>query len=88
MPPQTGRRKHWRGSPHSGVIGQGLPLGEPGSTKGPQLVVDDLETIRDSLVNRAVAVSDIQQLGPEGASGSRFAFFADLDGNGWSLQEE
>ena len=24
---------------------------------------------------------------PEGAPGSRFAFFADPDGNGWSLQE-
>jgi len=29
----------------------------------------------------------VQQLGPEGARGSRFAFFNDPDGNGWSLQE-
>jgi hypothetical protein len=26
-------------------------------------------------------------LGPEGAPGSRFAFFEDPDGNGWAVQE-
>jgi catechol 2,3-dioxygenase-like lactoylglutathione lyase family enzyme len=75
------------GSPCSVVIGEGLPLGEPGSTKGPQLVVADLDAVREELVSRGVAVSEVQQLGPEGMPGSRFAFFADPDGNGWSLQE-
>ena len=32
-----------RGSPCSIVIGEGMPLGEPGTTKGAQLVVDDLD---------------------------------------------
>lgn len=32
-------------------------------------------------------ISDIQQLGPEGAPDSRFAFFNDPDGNGWAVQE-
>ncbi len=75
------------GSSCSIVIGEGMPLGEPGSTKGLQLVVEDIDAARDALASRGVQISDIQRLGPEGAPGSRFAFFADLDGNGWSLQE-
>ena len=75
------------GSPTSVVIGRGLPLGDPGTTKGIQLVVDDIDTARDELAERGVGISEVQQLGPEGAPGSRFAFFSDPDGNGWSLQE-
>lgn len=75
------------GSPCSIVIGQGMPLGEPGATKGLQLVVDDIDTARAELAGRGVGITDVMQLGPEGAPGSRFAFFADPDGNGWSLQE-
>ena len=75
------------GSACSVVIGEGLPLGEPGSVKGVQLVVEDIDAVRDSLAGRGVAVSDVQQLGPEGSPGSRFCFFEDLDGNGWAVQE-
>ncbi len=75
------------GSPCSVVIGQGMPLGEPGSTRGPQLVVDDLDAARAELVERGLDITEVQQLGPEGVPGSRFAFFADPDGNGWSIQE-
>jgi catechol 2,3-dioxygenase-like lactoylglutathione lyase family enzyme len=75
------------GSACSVVIGEGLPLGEPGTTKGAQLVVEDIDAARADLAGRGVAITDVQQLGPEGAPGSRFAFFADPDGNGWSLQE-
>jgi catechol 2,3-dioxygenase-like lactoylglutathione lyase family enzyme len=75
------------GSHCSVVIGEGLPLGEPGSVKGVQLVVDDLDAVRDALVDRGVAVGDVQQLGPEGSPGSRFCFFEDPDGNGWAVQE-
>lgn len=75
------------GSSCSIVIGNGMPLGEPGSTKGPQLVVEDIDAARDALAARGVQISEVQQLGPEGAAGSRFAFFADPDGNGWSVQE-
>jgi catechol 2,3-dioxygenase-like lactoylglutathione lyase family enzyme len=75
------------GSFCSVVIGEGMPLGEPGSTKGLQLVVDDIDTAREELASRGVQISEVQQLGPEGAPGSRFAFFSDPDGNGWSLQE-
>ena len=75
------------GSPCSIVIGEGLPLGKPGSTKGLQLVVEDIDAAREQLADRGVEISEVQQLGPERAPGSRFAFFSDPDGNGWSLQE-
>jgi len=75
------------GSACSIVIGDGLPLGEPGTTKGAQLVVDDIDAVRAMLVEKGVDITDVQQLGPVGAPGSRFAFFTDPDGNGWSVQE-
>jgi catechol 2,3-dioxygenase-like lactoylglutathione lyase family enzyme len=75
------------GSACSVVIGEGLPLGEPGSVKGVQLVVEDLDAVREALAGRGVAVGDVQQLGPEGSPGSRFMFFEDPDGNGWAVQE-
>jgi len=75
------------GSPCSVVIGKGLPLGEPGSVKGVQLVVEDIDAIRTELAARGVAISEVQQLGPEGTPGSRFCFFDDPDGNTWAVQE-
>ena len=75
------------GSACSVVIGVGLPLGEPGSVKGVQLVVEDIDAVREALADRGVAVGEVQQLGPEGAPGSRFCFFEDPDGNMWAVQE-
>lgn len=65
------------GSACSVVIGES---GEPGSVKGVQLVVDDVDAVREELVGRGVLVGDVQQLGPEGSPGSRFCFFEDADG--------
>jgi catechol 2,3-dioxygenase-like lactoylglutathione lyase family enzyme len=75
------------GSACSVVIGTGLPLGEPGSVKGVQLVVEDLDAVRSDLAGRGVSISEVQQMGPEGTPGSRFCFFDDLDGNTWAVQE-
>jgi catechol 2,3-dioxygenase-like lactoylglutathione lyase family enzyme len=75
------------GSACSVVIGVGLPLGEPGSVKGVQLVVEDLDAVRSELAGRGVSISEVQQMGPEGTPGSRFCFFDDLDGNTWAVQE-
>jgi catechol 2,3-dioxygenase-like lactoylglutathione lyase family enzyme len=75
------------GSACSVVIGEGLPLGEPGSVKGVQLTVEDVDTVREELAGRGVPVGEVQQLGPEDSPGSRFLFFEDPDGNGWSVQE-
>ena len=75
------------GSACSVVIGVGLPLGEPGSVKGVQLVVEDMDAVRAGLAERGVPVGEVRQLGPEGAPGSRFCFFEDPDGNMWAVQE-
>ena len=75
------------GSPTSVVIGEGLPLGVPGTTRGAQLVVDDIDAVRAELAGRGVPIGEVVQMGPAGAPGSRFAFFDDPDGNGWSVQE-
>jgi catechol 2,3-dioxygenase-like lactoylglutathione lyase family enzyme len=75
------------GSACSVVLGEGLPLGEPGSVKGVQLVVDDVDAAREALAGRGVPVSEVQLLGPEGTPGSRYVFFEDPDGNLWAVQE-
>jgi catechol 2,3-dioxygenase-like lactoylglutathione lyase family enzyme len=75
------------GSACSIVLGEGLPLGAPGSLKGVQLVVEDIEAARAELAGRGVPVGEVQQLGPEGSMGSRFVFFDDPDGNAWAVQE-
>ena len=75
------------GSACSVVLGEGLPLGEPGSVKGVQLVVDDVDAVREALAGRGVPVSEVQLLGPEDTPGSRYVFFEDPDGNLWAVQE-
>jgi len=75
------------GSACSVVIGEGLPLGEPGSVKGVQLVVEDLDALRRELAGQGVGISEVQQMGPEGTPGSRYCFFEDPDGNMWAVQE-
>ncbi len=81
------------GSGCSIVIGRGLPAMAPGSLKGLQLVVPDIEAARAQLVQRGVEVSPVQHY--EGANlaegrGGRwnsFIFFSDPDGNAWVVQE-
>jgi predicted enzyme related to lactoylglutathione lyase len=75
------------GSACSVVIGEGLPLGEPGSVKGVQITVDDVDACRSELLERGVDAGEIVQMGPEGTPGSRYCFFEDPDGNGWAVQE-
>ena len=75
------------GSACSVVIGKGLPLGEPGSVKGVQLVVEDLDAVHNDLASRGVNISGVQQMGPEGTPGSRYCFFEDPDANMWAIQE-
>jgi catechol 2,3-dioxygenase-like lactoylglutathione lyase family enzyme len=70
------------GSACSITIGVGVTDAEPGSVKGMQLVVDDIEQAHGELSGRGVEVSDVQDF-PWG----RFVFFSDPDGNGWAVQE-
>jgi predicted enzyme related to lactoylglutathione lyase len=70
------------GSGCSIAIGTGLGVDmEPGSQKGLQLVVDDIEAAHRELAGRGVEVSEIQHM-PWGS----FVFFSDPDGNGWAVQ--
>jgi catechol 2,3-dioxygenase-like lactoylglutathione lyase family enzyme len=70
------------GSACSIAFGEGLTDVEPGSVKGLQLVVSDIEAARDELATRGVGVSDVQVF-PWGS----FVFFEDPDGNGWAVQQ-
>ncbi|MEU4715725.1 VOC family protein [Micromonospora purpureochromogenes] len=82
------------GSGCSVVIGRGaVPDMPPGSLKGLQLVVPDLEKARAELVVRGVEVSEIQVLGenprpvPHPLDNVGFVFFTDPDGNAWGVQQ-
>lgn len=81
------------GSACSITIGSGLVDSAPGSLKGLQLVVPDIQAARAMLVERGVEVSPVQHMeegawkeGPGGPWNS-FVFFSDPDGNGWAVQE-
>ena len=69
------------GSACSITIGTGITRAEPGSVRGMQMVVDDIEAARAELVERGVEVSEIDRM-PWGD----FIFFNDPDGNSWAVQ--
>jgi catechol 2,3-dioxygenase-like lactoylglutathione lyase family enzyme len=82
------------GSGCSVVIGEGLvPDMTPGSLRGLQLVVPDIQAARDELVERGVDVSDVRVVGenprpqPDPLDNVGFVFFSDPDGNGWAVQQ-
>ncbi|MDX8150478.1 glyoxalase superfamily protein [Patulibacter brassicae] len=70
------------GSGCSIAIGDGVTDAAPGSVTGVQLVVADIEQAHRELTERGVDVSPIDDQ-PWG----RFVFFADPDGNRWSVQQ-
>ena len=70
------------GSACSISFGKGIVDSEPGSVAGLQLVVDDADAARAELLSRGVDASEVEDF-PWG----RFTFFADPDGNRWSVQQ-
>jgi predicted enzyme related to lactoylglutathione lyase len=70
------------GSACSIALGKGLVEAEPGSVKGMQMVVADIEAARSELVDRGAEVSEVQEF-PWG----KFVFFSDPDGNEWAVQQ-
>jgi predicted enzyme related to lactoylglutathione lyase len=70
------------GSACSIALGKGITDAEPGSVRGMQLVVPDIEAARADLVARGADVSEIQDM-----DWGRFVFFADPDGNKWAVQQ-
>lgn len=82
-----------QGSGCSVTIGKGMAEMAPGSLKGLQLSVADIEAAHADLASRGVPVSTIQHHdgqgfvdGPGGDYNS-FFFFEDPDGNGWAVQQ-
>jgi predicted enzyme related to lactoylglutathione lyase len=70
------------GSACSIVIGEGVIDAPPGSVRGMQMVVADINAARAQLVERGVEVGEVQQF-PWGS----FVFFSDPDGNRWAVQQ-
>jgi len=81
------------GSACSITIGTGLVDSVPGSLKGLQLVVADIEAAQADLQSRGVDVSSIQHhdgagfAEGKGEDWNSFIFFNDPDGNAWTVQE-
>jgi catechol 2,3-dioxygenase-like lactoylglutathione lyase family enzyme len=84
------------GSGCSIVVGQGITEMQPGSIKGLQLVVPDIVAAHAQLLERGVAVGDVQVFdgdmsrlvrGGTALDNVGFVFFNDPDGNGWAVQQ-
>ena len=70
------------GSACSIAFGDGVSDAPPGSVKGMQIVVSDIQAAHGELAGRGVDVSDVQVF-PWGS----FVFFSDPDGNAWAVQQ-
>ena len=73
------------GSACSIMLSTGLPAIDmpPGSLRGLHLVVGDVAAARAALMERGVAMGEIE----EHDQGIKYAAFSDPDGNTWTLQE-
>ncbi len=82
------------GSACSITIGIGLAPSAPGSLKGLQLVVLDIDQARAELVERGVDVTPVRHVDNgvwsdgKGGPWNSFIFFDDPDGNAWTVQEK
>jgi catechol 2,3-dioxygenase-like lactoylglutathione lyase family enzyme len=70
------------GSACSIVMGTGITEMPPGSQRGVQVVVADVQAAREALIDHGVKASEID-VQPWGS----FVTFADPDGNTWALQQ-
>ena len=81
------------GSGCSVTVGTGLAAMEPGSLKGVQICVGDIDAAHAELTARGVELSPIRHLGEsgwedgKGGEWNSFFFFDDPDGNSWAVQE-
>jgi catechol 2,3-dioxygenase-like lactoylglutathione lyase family enzyme len=82
------------GSGCSVIVGSGIIDSPPGSVKGLQLVVDDIEAARAELVGRGLDVTEVRHVDErgqwvpgKGGDWNSFVMFSDPDGNAWAVQE-
>jgi hypothetical protein len=81
------------GSACSITIGPLLNDAKPGSLKGLQLVVSNIEAARTELSGRGLDISPVRHVDNgkwvegRGSDWNSFAFFDDPDGNSWAVQE-
>jgi catechol 2,3-dioxygenase-like lactoylglutathione lyase family enzyme len=82
------------GSGCSVTIGKGMGVDMvPGTLKGVQICVADIDAAHAELSGRGVPTSPIRHVGPngwedgKGGDWNAFFFFDDPDGNGWAVQE-
>jgi len=84
------------GSACSVQFGRNLTSAAPGSAQRTYLIVSDIVTARDQLLDAGVEVSEVFHFGPEGPAAGldperrsygSLATFSDPDGNTWLLQE-
>jgi catechol 2,3-dioxygenase-like lactoylglutathione lyase family enzyme len=64
-------------------IAFGVGMGDINTVTGVHLVVKDVAKARETLLEKSVEVSEVQDFG----GGVKSAFFADPNGNSWELQE-
>ncbi|RTL64532.1 MAG: VOC family protein [Pseudonocardiaceae bacterium] len=83
------------GSACSVTFGTGLSESEPGSVKGLQLVVADIEAAHAFLVEHGVDTTEVRHVDEtgtwapgKGGPWNSFCFFDDPDGNSWAVQEQ
>jgi len=70
------------GSACSIAVGRGLTELAPGSLDNLQMVVADADATHADLTERGIEVRGVDDL-----AWGRFVYFADPDGNAWSLQQ-
>jgi catechol 2,3-dioxygenase-like lactoylglutathione lyase family enzyme len=70
------------GSACSIAFGEGLTDMEPGTMKGLQIVIPNADEALAHLRENGIEAQGVDE-----QAWGRFVFFADPDGNGWSLQQ-
>jgi catechol 2,3-dioxygenase-like lactoylglutathione lyase family enzyme len=81
------------GSGCSVTIGQGMSAMAPGSLKGVQLCVADIDAAHAQFAERGVPVTPVRHhdgsgfVDGKGDDWNSFFFFDDPDGNSWAVQE-
>jgi catechol 2,3-dioxygenase-like lactoylglutathione lyase family enzyme len=70
------------GSACSIAFGIGITDAPPGTVKGLQMVVSDIDTAHRELTDRGVDVGEVEHL-----QWGSFVYFTDPDGNAWAVQQ-